>query len=342
MRKQKVWMERVTVDKKAERERKRLILEANKQLISAPKKTMKSMGLVSFDPSGAFCFEQGRWVKVYEVTGSIERAPEVALKTNSRIRITERIDYLASGRGKEKFYISLIAKGDLYEEVRALFAEDERILQEMIGVRTLTVDETMEKIFMVLGKERSFSYASFVRSGKDLLREITPDITEKTDHFSIGGTFGISMFLKQYPGEVTQDTLSLLGQLGCPVILTFDLVGVDAQDKEDYVRTLEKMYARTLSSDSVEDFLNVSGQITLLCDSKDALEIVLKTAVTIFNRNGYLLSPLFAAQKESFLSQVSLGLLDYKILRNVSVKTMEDIFRREYGDKDKIRTDEAV
>ena len=125
--------------------------------------------------------------------------------------------------------------------------------------------------------------------------------------------------------------------------MAFDLVGISDLDKEDYVRTLEKRYSRTLNRDSVQEFLNVSGQLTFLCDSKDAMEIIKKTVDTIFARAGILISPVFGGQKDSFLSQISLGLLDYKNLRNVGVETMNEIFRREYGgNQNKVRADEDV
>ena len=344
MTKKKERVERSREERKAEKERKRLIKEANRMLISAPKKSANSMGFLSFDPSGAFCFDGGRWVKVFEVTGSIKDAVKAALKVKSRIRITERIAPAKGESHTARAFVSLIAEGDIYEPVREQFEEDEVILQEMIGVRSLTVDEAIKVILMQLGGEkRSFSYASFVRAKRDLLKEISPEIVEERDHFQIEGSFGMTMFFMEYPDEVSGDTLSLLKELGCPVFVTFDLVGISDLDKEDYVRTLEKRYSRTLNRDSVQEFLNVSGQLTFLCDSKDAMEIIKKTVNTIFARAGFLISPVFGGQKDSFLSQISLGLLDYKNLRNVGVETMNEIFRREYGgNQNEVRADEDV
>lgn len=344
MTKKKERVERSREERKAEKERKRLIKEANRMLISAPQKSANSMGFLSFDPSGAFCFDGGRWVKVFEVTGSVRDAVKAALKVKSRLRITARIVPAKGESVEERYFVSLIAEGDIYEPVREQFDSDEAVLQEMIGVRTLTVDEAVKVILTQLGGEkRSFSYASFVRAKKDLLKEISPEIEEKRDHFQIEGSFGMSLFFMEYPDKESGDTLSLLKELGCPVFVTFDLVGISELDKEDYVRTLEKRYARTLSRDSVAEFLNVSGQFTFLCDSKDAMEIIKKTVNKIFARAGFLVAPVYGGQKDSFLSQISLGLLDYRNLRNVGVATMDEIFRRGYGgNQDEIRTDEDV
>lgn len=344
MTKKKERVGRSREDKKAEKERKRQIKEANRMLISTPKKSATSMGFLSFDPSGTFCFEGGRWVRVYEVTGSIKETVKAALKVKSRLRITEKIIPVRGDVVEERYYISLVLDGEIYEPVRKQFAEDEEILKKMIGVRSLTVDEAVKEIFTQLGGEkRSFSYASFVRSKKDLLKEIMPDMEEQRDYFQIQGSFGMSLFLMEYPASVTEEVLSLFKELGCPVFMVFDFVGISESDKEDYVRTLEKRYVRTLSRDMVSEFMNVSGQLSFLCDSKDALEIIKKTVNKIFAKAGFLAAPVYGAQQDSFLSQISLSLLDYKNLRNVGVETMDEIFRREYGStKDEIRADEDL
>ena len=344
MTKKKERVERSREERKAEKERKRLIKEANRMLISAPKKSANSMGFLSFDPSGAFCFDGGRWVKVFEVTGKLDKAAKAALKVKSRVRITERIVPAKGESHTARAFVSLIAEGDIYEPVREQFESDEAVLNEMVGVRTLTVDEAIKVIFMQLGGEkRPFSYASFVRAKRDLLKEISPEIKEMRDHFQIEGSFGMSLFIMEYPQKPAGDTLSLLKELGCPVFVTFDLVGISDLDKEDYVRTLEKRYSRTLSRDKVFEFLNVSGQLSFLCDSKDAMDIIKKTVNKIFARAGFLIAPVYGTQKDSFLSQISLGLLDYKNLRNVGIETMEEVFRREYGgNQDEVRTDKDV
>lgn len=108
---EKEWKSRA--EKQAEKERKRQIKEANRMLISTPKKTVASMGFLSFDPAGAFCFEGSRWIKIYRVTGSIAESVKVVLEIKSRLRITERIVPTNGGSAEENYYISLIAQGDM-------------------------------------------------------------------------------------------------------------------------------------------------------------------------------------------------------------------------------------
>lgn len=324
-------------EKKAAKEKRRQIEAANKMLIPAPKKTIKSMGLLSFDPSGTFRFAGGRWLKLYEVTGSIDEAVATAQMLKSRMRISIKYVPEKGDEVSKKAYISLMTSGEIYEDVRLLFKKDEEALQEMIGVRPLAVDEAIEVILSQLGTDRSFSYASFVRARRDLLKEISPVILGQRDHFQIEGTFGMSLFVKEYPIDTKEEAFSMLTKLGCPVFITFDLVSINASDKEDYIRTLERRYARALSAEKINDFINISCQISFLCDSLDALKIIAKTTGTIFSRAGYVIAPMYSRQEESFLSQISLGLTDLKVLRNKDVDQVADLFRREYGsNKDKI------
>lgn len=342
--KSKERMEKNREKRKAGKERKRLLKDANKALILTPKKTFKSMGLISFDPSGVFCFEEGRWLKTYVVTGNIGVLVEASLNLKSRLRITEKITPAKGEPADEEYYVSLVAEGDIYDSIRKQFEADEEVLQEMIGVRALTVDEVLNVIDSQLSeKKRSLSYASFVRAKKDLFKEIFPEVKEKRDYFQVKESYGMSMFIMEYPSNANGNALNLLKELGCPAYVTFDFVRVSKSDKEDYVRTLEKRYARSLSPDRVEDFLNVSGEITIICDSKDAMEIVKGTVKRIFERSGFLVANVYGGQRECFLSQVSLGLLDYKNLRNVSVETMNKLMRRQYvSNQNEIRTDEDV
>ena len=116
------------------KERKRLIKEANRMLISAPKKSANSLGFLSFDPSGAFCFDGGRWVKVFEVTGKLEKLVKASLKVKSRVRITERIVPAKGESHTARAFVSLIAEGDIYEPVREQFESDEAVLNEMVAL----------------------------------------------------------------------------------------------------------------------------------------------------------------------------------------------------------------
>lgn len=321
-----------------EKEKKRQIDLANRMLVPSPKKTTKSIGLLSFDPTGAFHFEGGRWVKVYEVTGNLSEIAEATTKMQSRVRIVLMIVPEKDGDAYVKTYVSLIGYGDIYEDVRLAFEADERIMQDTVGLRSLIVDEAISVITKLNGiNKEPFSYASFVRSRTDLSKKIFPDVTAKRDGFSVNGQWGESFFVMEYPSVVTNQVFMHLKELGCPVYMSFDLYSVSVLDQENYNRTLERKYCRSFSKDSYKPFMNVSCAVTILCDSTDAREIIKETVTTLFNRASYVIAPCFGAQREAYLSATSLGLVDYRNFKNVPLDTVKEIARREYvGNKDEV------
>ena len=71
------------------------------------------------------------------------------------------------------WFLTLTGYGETYDEVRKQFALDEEVLKESVGIRPLSVDEAVKIIFSRLqGDTKEFSYASFVRSKKNLYDRI--------------------------------------------------------------------------------------------------------------------------------------------------------------------------
>ncbi len=338
MAKQKVSKEKSREIKRQEKEKKRQIELANKMLIPAPKRTAKSIGLLSFDPAGAFRFEGGRWVKVFEVTGDLSRIAEAVTKMQSRVRIVYMVVPGGDGDAYVKKYASLIKIGDIYEDVRMAYEADEQIMQEMVGIRSLIVDEALSVITQNNGVTKEpFSYASFVRSKSDLSKKIFPDVAAKRDGFSVNGQWGESFFVMEYPLKIKNEVFVHLKELGCPVYISFDLYNVSVLDQENYNRTLEKKYCRSFSKESYKPFMNISCAISILCDSTDAREIIRDTITSLFNRASFVIAPCYGAQREAYLSVTSLGLIDYRNFKNVPLDTVDGMIRREYvGNKNEV------
>ena len=67
-------------EKRMEKERKRRIEIANKMLIPVSKKTMETLGLISFDPNGVFRLAENRWMNVFVVEGEPKALASIAAK----------------------------------------------------------------------------------------------------------------------------------------------------------------------------------------------------------------------------------------------------------------------
>lgn len=92
-----------------------------------------------------------------------------------------------------------------------------------------------------------------------------------------------------------------------------------------FKRALEKKYNQRLSEKESEDYINTSLSIVILCDSDDARKILEDTMNSIFTTFDVAAAPSFQTQRTIVESALSMGLVDYKIMRNVTVKTMKDI-----------------
>ena len=70
-----------------------------------------------------------------------------------------------------------------------------------------------------------------------------------------------------------------------------------------------------------KDYMNLSLMVLFSCDSDDARRIIEKTLSTMFQRVGISLNASFGAQDAAAFSMITLGLLDYCVMRNVSEDT---------------------
>ena len=307
---------------RAMREKKKQIEQANKMLIPVPKATSQSMNLISFDPAGTFRFADGRWVRCYRyVENDIRKLIQLSDKFHSEMQITFELD-----NSENDAVLTLTLQGEIYDEVRTRFMEDEATLRGQINLIPFSVDEIMSRI---AGQPGMFHYASMVRGKKDWKEECFPKLEEESSFFQMNGFYGECFFVMQFPGSCSSDLFENLTQLGCPICLSITLKGIDEMDRIDYNRALEQRYSRRLSNEEVDEYVNLSMQLMFTCDSDDARGIIEKTVIQRFSKEGFVLSPSIGVQKLSAESFFSKGLTSRKSMRNVSKSNVEGIFGKE-------------
>lgn len=310
---------------RAEKERKKQIEKANRMLIPVQKPTQISMNLMSFDPIGTFRFADGRWVKCYQVTGTCKEIEEgfvdVIEKLHSEIRITKKLAHEV-----KETYLTLTLQGEIYDEVRTKFIEDEATLKGHLNLVPCNVDEMMK---LISEGTCDFSYASMVRGKKNWKTETFPEITESSSAFKTKGLYGEACFIMQFPNTITLEVLSKLKELGCDISLSLDLKGIDSMGRIDYNRALEQKYSRRLDETIAEEYINLSIQLMFLCDSNDAREIIEKTIFALLANEGFVVGSSIGAQKLATESMLSYGLMPRKYMRNVAKKTVSNILGKE-------------
>ena len=329
----------VREERRMEKERKRRIELANKMLIPTGGKTRESLDLISFDPSGVFRFGENRWLKVYEISGAGKGLVDAAESLFGRIRIT----FALSESGRETCHLSLMEEGEIYEEIRQKMTEDENKLQGVCQMHALSVDDVMNLVATNFYQDIRFSYASYVRGKKDWKKECFFECIEEAAGFHVGRLFGESFTVMAFPDDMEDGIFTHIRNLGCPMFICIDLNGLPKEEKLNFKRELEKKYNRRLPVNESEEYINLSLSITVLCDSKDAREIVEETLISVFLKYGVLIAPSFHNQKRVTESALSLCLTDEVLMRNVGVDVAKKLMGgEEHGDaKVEIRSDEA-
>lgn len=308
-------------EKRAEMERKKAIQEANKMLIPTPKQTAESLGIMSFDPSGAFRLTGNRWMRVYEIrqmqTTESDLFAEMIRELKGRVRITARI----GSKSQDKTFLTVMEEGEIYGDVRKNIEKDQEALSKVFLLKPLTVDETMME---VMGDGRKpFSYASMVRGKKNWKSECFPVFKPEAGSVKVNDSYGESMIIMQYPSNLSINPFRSLCDIGCLMYVSLDLRGISL--KQSFTQALEQRYNRRISAGKSDEFANASVSIFFSCDSDDARAIIEKTLITMFSNCGFALAPTFGAQEKAAESVIGLGITDYSVMRNVDMDVVSDL-----------------
>lgn len=301
--------------RREENERRKRIQIANKMMIPVSKKTAQSLNLISFDPSGVFFFEDNRWMKIFKMEGKISELVDVCQTLCGRIRITLHIGEIGD---RVTCHLSLMETGELYEEVRQKMTADESEISKVVTIHPMSIDEAMSEIAANFYKDIRFSYASYVRGNKDWKKESFFEMKEEADSFTAGRFYGESFNFLSFPSEAVCGIVEGLKNLSCPMYLTMDLNALSEMEQADFKRAMEKKYNVRLSAVEENSFMNFSLAVVIMCDSKDATKIVEQTMASLFVKNNILIVPAYHKQKQVAESVLSFGLVDNKIMRNVS------------------------
>ena len=308
-------------EKRQVMERKRIIAEANKMLIPTPKQTAESLGIMSFDPSGAFRLNGNRWVRVFEIeltqTKESDLFAEVIREIRGRARITAKI----GGKGGNKYFLTLMEEGEIYGDVLKEMEIDINVLSKVFRLKPLNIDETMMEI---MGDGRKpFSYASMVRGKKDWKSECFPEIKAEANKFMMNDSYGECLFVMQYSSNLSINPFSSFENIGCLIYVSLDIRGVSL--KQSVTQALEQRFNRRISAGKSDDFTNASLSILFSCDSDDARAIIEKTIITMFSNLGFALAPSFGVQMKAAESIIGLGITDYSVMRNVGIEVASDL-----------------
>lgn len=320
-------------EKKLLRQRKKQIEEANKMLIPVGKKTNLSLGIISFDPKGALRLKGNTYMKVYELLESKRKLAPIMKNLSGKVRITIHQD----GCGRGTCHISVFETGEIYEEVRKLFLQDEEVLSKEVRIKALDVDEMLNLIASNNLKSVEASYAAFVRGKKDWKRELVEEMKEEQFSFKVGDRFGESFMTLSFPSDLGEGFLDSISYLGCEAFVSIDVNALSGEEVRDFNRAMELRYNRKVARETNEKFFNVSMSMMIRIDSDDARKIAEQAVLTIGDGYNVLVSPGFKHQKEIATSIFTLGITREEIMRNMKEETMGQLLGGEVDADAKIK-----
>ena len=321
------------------REQKRLakahnaeIAKLNSNLIPVTKNCPAAMDVQFVDPSsGVFKKGNDKWLKVYHLSGidniSTERRKEMLdqliLDLTIRLRFTCIYDPACNTDNDQRNYLSFVASGSLYLDVKKELDENEAAVSSVLSqygmrIEAMDINAVMQSIQTNFGLDANFEYASSIRGKHNWERQCFAPLTDKESSFSFAEQFGTCYFGVQFPSQYLGDILSRFKEMGCPLGFAVDIQPLSAEVISDFNRAMETRYNRKLELSARRNLINCSFLASFLTDSEDARKIVETTLLSIFSNLGFVLAPCIGNEITVMNSILSMGVIDFHAMRNVS------------------------
>lgn len=306
-------------DKKIEeKERRKKIAEDNRHLIKADKRSIASTGIIYFDKdTGVIKTNKNEWLSFYRISFKSENNV-MPSALNGIMRITR---HFVSGVSED--FLTLIESGDYYSDVKSLISEDISKLSDSIleSVTPMQFDEYINFTNSVLGIDKDkYSFATDIRKKTDMANFIYPSLTKLEPlSFSVDKKIGESFSVIDYYDSEIRSYKDKLISLATDFLISYEVVFLSNQEKEDYRRMLETQYNEKLSDRFSVDFLNIGIGLLLFSGSEETRKITESMMVSLFDKAGMYLIPDISRQKDGARNILSLGLTGRSIYRVLSV-----------------------
>ena len=247
--------------------------------------------------------------------------------TNSislRCRVTTRfVD------GNRTDFLSLFYEAEVYETVKNAFESEENIINSLISsvkIEPLEINDYMKEIqSFYMNKEPGFNYASSVRGKADWKKLVFQDAKEFDGYFEFEDNKGLIFSAIQYPSAIKENILSDLLEFECPITFSLDIQPLSVEQMSDFNRTLERRFNKKVEAD-MRKFVNLGFSIVLLTDSISAKDIVKTTLTKALSNVDVIVAPTYGENIKKLESIYSLGLTDYRSMRNINTDEIKNLF----------------
>ncbi|MCR5196588.1 MAG: hypothetical protein K6D38_09720 [Pseudobutyrivibrio sp.] len=312
--------------RKKEKEHKKEIERLNRMLKPVSKKTLESLGIISFDAKVATIRKtDNNWVKTYKIEGMNEENRNLFIDglvdvISIRSRITSNFKLADSNRLIRTDYITFFLNAEIYETVKlTLDAEVEKInaICNEINIVEVSLDSYMNQVKRnFLHDEEELNFERMIRRKSDWRASAFQAITLNDDCFKIDGRVGACLQVIQYPGEVGTNFLQELLEINMPMMFVTDIQPYTDEENEDCKNVLEKKFNTTFKSFE-KDYINVGLTIVILTETEEKKDELIDSIEKFFSNEDMVISPVYGNTADVLESSFSYGIKDYHSMRNM-------------------------
>jgi len=321
-------------EKKREKEHKKEIERLNRMLKPVSKKTLESLGIISFDPKVATIRKNdNNWVKTYKIEGMNEENRNMFIDglvntISLRARITSNFKLAESSRLVRTDYITFFISAEIYETVKlTLDAEVEKInaICNEINVVEVSINSYMNQIkHNFQYQEEELNFEKMNRRKNDWRVSAFKEIKLNDDCFTIDERVGACLQVIQYPGEVGRNFLQELLEINLPMMFITDIQPYKDEENEDYKKLLEKKFNQNIN-DFENSYMNVGLTIVIMTDSVEQKDELIDSIETFFSEEDMVISPVYGNTADVLESSFSYGIRDYHSMRNMHCNQIKQL-----------------
>ena len=308
--------------KKAEKKR---IKELNKSIVTLPKTVQQSMGIMAVQKEhGVYFLGNYRYMKMYLLKNPELKEKDMFIEklcdiTKNRIRIS----YFCQDNIKYAF-ISVYFYGEsysaAYDEI-SVFEEElkEKVCRPLrLNLSQCSIDSVLMYIHMnCTGEMKEFDHTAMLNQKENWRDALLPEINVTSPGmFTCEGKYGMCFscnFWNDKKVNVNEKLTKLPGKIN----LVVDIQNTTDSEKEIFDYELEKKYNYELK-EKRNDIINLTYLIAVLEESKAKLMEVKKELSELFRDSSMLLVPGGSQEEQIFYSIGTLGIIEFRLMRNVS------------------------
>lgn len=312
----------------------------NASVILFPKQTRMSLNITGYQPEDdIFFLRDTLYMKVYSVDRNtltedkkVEFIEKLGEKVMLRLRASS-VHKFYGGKGSKLFFLSVFAEGINYTEAYEQFKKfDEDVLEshefDEISINPCSIEYTMMYIVMNFsGNLKPYNIKESIQKKENWKDAIFPELEEVKElgykDFEMK-RYGVCYRGIEFPAKI-DGLYQKICDLGIEFKSCVDFQKLNEQENKMYKKRLEQKYNYHFPEDDVSSLTCATFLFSISADKYEELLIMKDKLLAVFEEQSLIVSPCPEQQKEAYYSIGSLGMLEYRAMRNVNINVISGL-----------------